>query len=470
VIGLYIFLSIISFLLMKRLFRLFPAAILGAALLLSSCKKEDNATNSPSTTPTAPSGKSASTIDAKVATVWFEQFRTLTKKTPGFTPPVAARAFGYAGVTLYETIVPGTAKYQSLQGQLSDLKGLPTIEAGKEYHWGIVANAAMAEVARNFYPTAPVRQITQNDSLENVMKTNFSKDIAKEITERSIVHGKAMAKAIFEWSKTDGGHAGYGKNFPTDYVVPVGEGYWVPTSAQKIPMQPYWGKNRSFVPGIVEATIPAKMMNFSERAGSPFYEQAAEVYNAVTKRTKEEETIARFWSDDPGEPGTPPGHIVSIANQVIEKEQVKLDKAAETLAKVTIAVSDAFVCCWRTKYIHNLMRPVTYINKHIDKDWKTVLATPPFPEFTSGHSSQTGAAARILSDIYGYNYAFEDRTHSQRTDINGAARKYTSFYEMAQEAALSRLYGGIHYREAIEVGVISGIKISVGVNKLRFSK
>jgi hypothetical protein len=113
---------------------------------------------------------------------------------------------------------------------------------------------------------------------------------------------------------------------------------------------------------------------------------------------------------------------------------------------------------------------VTYINQYIDKDWKTVLTTPPFPEFTSGHSSQTGAAARILSDLYGYNYVFEDVTHVNRTDIDGKPRKFTSFYEMAQEAALSRLYGGIHYREAIEVGVIAGIKISVGVNNLRTTK
>jgi PAP2 superfamily len=457
---------------MKRLHRLLSVSILGAVLLLSACKKEDTTTTTPSnpSPTTQPNGKSAATLDATVATVWFEHFRTLTKKTPGFTPPVAARAFGYAGVTLYETIAPSTTNYLSLQGQLSGLKGLPTAEGGKEYHWGIAANAAMAEVARSFYPNAPSRQVMQVDSIENIMKTNFSKDIAKEVAERSITHGKAMAKAIFEWSKADGGHEGYNKNFPSDYVVPTGAGKWIPTSAQKTPLQPYWGKNRSFIPNIVEATIPAKMMEFSEQPGSSFYEQAVEVYNVVTKRTKEQEVIARYWSDDAGEPGTPPGHIISIANQVIVKEHVKLDKAAETLAKVSIAVSDAFVCCWRTKYIHNLIRPVSYINQHIDKDWKSLLITPPFPEFTSGHSSQTGAAARILSDMYGYNYAFEDRTHLNRTDIDGSTRKYSNFYEMAQEAALSRLYGGIHYREAIEVGVIAGIKISVGVNKLHFAK
>jgi PAP2 superfamily len=454
---------------MKRLLHLSIVSVFGAMLLLTSCKKDDT----PDTTiPTnnQPSGKSASTLDATVATTWFEHYRTLTKKTAGFTPPVAARAFGYAGVTLYETVAVGTTTYGSLQGQLSDLKGLPTIENGKEYHFGLAANAAMAEVARTYYATMPAKYMLQTDSLEGIMKTNFSKNITIEVTERSIAFGKLMAKAIFEWSKTDGGHEGYAKNFPSDYVVPKGEGYWVPTGAQKIPLQPHWGKNRAFIPGIIDATVPNKMMQFSTQPGTAFYEQAAEVYNAVSKRTKEEEIIARYWSDDAGEPGTPPGHVVSIANQIIKKEGVKLDKAAETLAKVTIAVNDAFICCWKTKYLHNLLRPVTYINQYIDKDWKTVLTTPPFPEFTSGHSSQTGAAARILSDLYGYNYVFEDVTHVNRTDIDGKPRKFTSFYEMAQEAALSRLYGGIHYREAIEVGVIAGIKISVGVNNLRTTK
>ncbi len=182
--------------------------------------------------------------------------------------------------------------------------------------------------------------------------------------------------------------------------------------------------------------------------------------------TQEERTIAFYWSDDPGDPGTPPGHSISIATQVLQMEKASLALAAETYCKVGIAVSDAFVSCWRCKYHFNLLRPITYIRENIDVSWSTVLSTPPFPEYTSGHSVQSGATAQVLSDLFGYNYHFTDRTHEHRTDIDGSPRSYDSFFDMADEAAISRLYGGIHYRDAIEIGVEQGIKIGQAVRDI----
>jgi hypothetical protein len=160
-----------------------------------------------------------------------------------------------------------------------------------------------------------------------------------------------------------------------------------------------------------------------------------------------------FWSDDPGLTATPPGHSVSIATQVLRAERASLMMAAETYLKVGLAVSDAFVACWNAKYQYNLLRPVTYIRDLIDPAWAPILNTPPFPEHTSGHSVQSGAAFTVLADLFGRRYSFVDHTHDER---GLPARRFDSFGDAAREAALSRLYGGIHFRPAIERGPLPG--------------
>ena len=184
----------------------------------------------------------------------------------------------------------------------------------------------------------------------------------------------------------------------------------------------------------------------------------------------EEEIIAKFWSDDPGQPGTPPGHSISIATQVLKKESYNLAKSSEVYAKVGMAVADAFISCWRWKFVYSYIRPISFIRSKIDPSFVSVLETPPFPEYTSGHSVQSGATAKVLTELFGSNYVFSDSTHVNRTDINGTPRSFKSFYDFATEAAISRLYGGIHYREAIEKGVEQGIKIGTEVSKLKFRK
>ena len=179
----------------------------------------------------------------------------------------------------------------------------------------------------------------------------------------------------------------------------------------------------------------------------------------------EQEAIARFWSDDPGATVTPPGHSISIATQVLRREQARLALAAETYARVGIAVCDAFVACWHQKYVYNLLRPVTYIRRLVDPAWLPLLVTPPFPEYTSGHSVQSGAAFQVLTDLFGSGYAFTDHTHDDR---GLAPRSFASFLAAADEAAISRLYGGIHYRSAIVNGVTQGRCIGAAVSALPF--
>ncbi len=429
------------------------------AFMVQSCKKDEP----------IPESKTTDQYSHETATAWFAELRILTKKTPGFTPPVAARAFGYAGVALWESVVPGVKNGKSLAGQVSALANLPTVETGKIYHWPTAANAAMAEISRKLYPTTPAAQLAQIDSLENVLSVKAAAEIDGETFDRSTTFGKQIAAAVFEWSKTDGGHEGYKSNFPASYVVPTGPGFWVPTSPTNlIPLQPFWGENRAFVPNITSISQPKPPITYSESKTSLFYSQALEVYSVTSNLTTEQKTIAKFWSDDPGNPGTPPGHSISIASIVLVKENANLEVAAETFARLGIAVNDAFVSCWKCKYVHNLVRPVTYLQAQIDPAWTTLLSTPPFPEYTSGHSVQSGASAQVLSNLFGYNYHFTDNTHAARTDIDGSPRNFNSFYDFADEAALSRLYGGIHYRDAIEVGANQGVLIGEAVNGLKF--
>lgn len=188
------------------------------------------------------------------------------------------------------------------------------------------------------------------------------------------------------------------------------------------------------------------------------------MYEAVNGLTDEQAEVARFWSDDPGSTPTPPGHSISILNQVIGEKELSLAAAAECYLKVGLAVSDAFVTCWKTKYRYNLLRPVTYICSHIDSGWSPFLVTPPFPEFTSGHSVQSAAAFQMMADLFGDEHIFVDHTHD---GLGLAPRSFTSFSQCAEEAAISRLYGGIRFRPAIELGLQQGRCVADAVSGLR---
>ena len=448
-----------------RKFKLIPFLLIFILLAVSvtSCRKDEPLYISLST----------EVQDADIAHAWFDRFRLLTKNCAGFTPPVAARAFGYAGVALYETVLPGMPDNQSLQGQLQEMPKITPPDASVEYNWAIAANAAMAYTAKSFYANMSNPLFLEVQKLEDTYNTLLRNkyNLSEATFARSQKWGQEVGRTIFDWSKTDGGHEGYAKNFPTTYKAPIGLGLWVPTfPAFRPAMQPYWGKNRSFIAKIVENSQPNVPIAYSEDSTSTYYKEAYLVYKTVQNKRPEEIAIAQFWSDDPGQPGTPPGHSISIATQVLKQSMFNLAKSAEVYAKTGIALSDAFVSCWRWKFEYNYMRPITFIRAKIDPTFTSVLETPPFPEYTSGHSVQSGATAKVLTEALGSSFAFTDSTHFGRTDINGAPRTYKTFYDFAAEAGISRLYGGIHYREAIEKGVEQGIKIGAEVNKLKFKK
>ena len=411
-------------------------------------------------------GKSASMLGSDVATKWAALHLKLAQTSPGATPPIVSRAVGYAGLALYEAVVPGMTEYQSLVGQVQSLTALPLVENAKEYNWGASANAAQAQILRSLYANTSAANKTTIDSLETALIADFLKESVKDITDRSAVFGKAIANAIFEYSKTDGGHEGYGRNFPTNYTTATGVGFWMPTSTQKVPMQPTWGQNRVFVKLNAYVSVSAHTP-YSTNAKSDFFKNANEVYQVSKTLTDEQKAIAFFWADDPGKTFTPAAHGVSILTQIIRDNALKLNVAAEAYAKVGMVTTDAFICCWRIKYQYNLIRPVSYINLAIDPKWTALLATPPFPEYTSGHSSGSSAAAAALASVFGEAWNFTDHSHDSR---GLKARSYKSFTEYANEAAMSRLYGGIHYRESNERGLANGRNVAQNVLALKWKK
>jgi hypothetical protein len=404
----------------------------------------------------------------QVVVSWVDLALELAKTTPGFTPPVAARTYGYLSLTMYEAARFGMPGYQSMAGQISNLEPeeLP-VPTNEEYNWAIVTNAAASEILQACVGAAKVSNnaIILDQYLSN--NNRLKQGIDNSTLERSIAFGKKLGNAMVLYTTSDGQIECFKNNFPSNFVLATGLGFWEPTSAQLIPLQPYWGAVRTFVNENRNIAVEQPLA-YSTEANSAFYKEAFEVYSTLKNITPEQKLIAEYWSDDPGKTATPPGHSMSIAKQILVAQDADLAKSVETIAKVGMGVHDAFVSCWKTKYEFNLLRPITYIKSNIDPSFKTILATPPFPEYTSGHSVQSGATAEILENEFGKTYGFVDKTHALRTDIDGRPRAFSSFAEFASEAAVSRLYGGIHFQRAIDQGILQGRAIGKNILKLKF--
>jgi hypothetical protein len=401
---------------------------------------------------------------------WYYLMNELVRHTATYSPPVASRSFGYLGVTAFEAAVGGSDGLVSLAGQLQGLDSVPSREAGGVYDETIVISAAMSEaIVYYFGNTGPTGQRAIKTA-QTKWRDRVVDGVPDDIVARSEAFGKAMAASIHDWSLSDGGAVTANMGFPENWDLPKGDDKWVPTNPirqQQLPLLPEWGNNRTFaVPSGATCRTPGYPA-FSTEPGSRFYEEARAVYETVRNATPEQVAIARFWSDDPMLSMTPPGHWLSIALQVAERADLSLEDSADLLARIGVAMSDAFVGCWHEKYIHNLVRPITYIRKAIDPKWEPILNTPPFPEYPSGHSAVSGAMDAVLTAFFGENYSFEDRTGSPD---GRKPRSFGSFHEAAEEAGISRLYGGIHFQSAIVDGLTQGRCIGEYTNALRTRK
>jgi hypothetical protein len=255
--------------------------------------------------------------------------------------------------------------------------------------------------------------------------------------ERSVVHGQAVAGAILAWASSDG----YAAVNHCPYTPPPVAGALEPTPPMFIPtpLQPCWGQLRPMVLASGAECAPPGPPEFSPDSGSEFHAAALEVYQTGLALTAEQQTIAEYWADGAGVTGTPPGHWIAIVGQLARSDGLSLAAAAEAYARVGIAVTDAFIQCWYTKYLSNLQRPVTYIQDHIDGTWLPYIVTPPFPTYTSGHSTQSGAVAAVLTAMFG-SRTFTDTTHADHHLMPPQEpRTFSSFDEAAEETAVSRL-------------------------------
>jgi hypothetical protein len=417
-------------------------------------------------------------LSSAVAVKWGKMTLRIMKDTPNGSPTYGSRAVGYMGLTMYESIVSGALKYKSMESQLSGLSNLPKYDKTQKYNWILSLNAGQAYMLKQLYEQTDEANKKSIDSLENAINQSQVSVTSQEITERSIKYGKAIAQAIFEWSKTDGGFQGYKTNFDSTYQLPVGKGFWKsPPKGQSpvaLPLHPYWGKNRAFAPANNELPVP-KIIAFDYHKESPYYAQMFEVFTKRNNLTQEEKEIANWWGDDPSQTFSPPGHSYNLATIAITTAKPDLFKAAETYARVGMAVADAFINCWKCKYTYHAERPFFFIFYNMSTMWDLYWPEPPFPAFYSGHAGQAAAAATVLTDLYGSSFKFIDDSHVGRAKdeerlVEYKARHFNSFWAAALESADSRLYGGIHTCQDNEVGLVEGKKIGKNINDLVWRK
>jgi hypothetical protein len=417
--------------------------------------------------------------DQDLAAKWADMSLFITKNTPSNSPTYASRCFGYIGLTMYEALVNSDSTYQSMNGQLDGLDSLPKPISGQKYDYKIALNAAQSLILKSIYNQTSDANKTKIDSLENNVLEYFAeKNNDKGLIDRSVAFGRNVAQTIFEWSKTDGGHRGYLKNFDKKMIHPSGLGTWKPPlygqSFSHYPLHPHWGENRTFLVKNHQISAP-KLIPHDTTSTSDYYKQFLAVYKQEKSLTQAQKEAAIWWGDDPDETVTPPGHSYYLATLTIKKTKPNLMKCAETYAKVGMGVADAFINCWKWKYQFFTERPNTFIPQYIDKFWESFWPDPPFPAFPSGHAIQAAATATILSDLYGEKLSFTDDTHVGRKrdelrNVDFKARHFESFWQVAEETANSRFYGGIHTLQDNEAGLEKGKEVAQNINQLKWKR
>jgi len=380
-----------------------------------------------------------------------------------FSPPVASRVFAYPNVAAYEIIAQGNEKYKSLSGQLTDFDLIPAPGKEEKINFQLAALIAHIDLNRRLIFSED-RMIEYRDSLYGVWESVNAKEF-----EASKAYGLEVAEHVAKWMDKDNyKQTRTMSKFTVDTDDPS---RWQPTPPSYMDgLEPHWNKIRPFVIDSAAQFKPAPPPPFSMEKDSDFYKELIEVYNISQEITEkgdesDEVAMAQFWDCNPyvsvtrghlmfaTKKITPGAHWIGITKIACKKSDYDFDDTVYAYTKTSIAIADAFISCWDEKYRSNLIRPETLINDYIDDSWKPVLQTPPFPEYVSGHSVASGAAAVALTDVFGDNFAFDDDTE---LPYGLPVRSFSSFNEASEEAAISRIYGGIHYRVAIEVGLDQG--------------
>lgn len=403
----------------------------------------------------------------EVAIKWNRMLLDLERFTPGYKPPVSARMFAYINLAAYETLIEDRFEQQSMEVYLQGYQRPGRDVSGGAFCSGAALNATYSSMVKYFFPKASSVLVERAALLQQRLSDDSQQVADSLVVFRSEMIGRAIAKAVWEWSTTDSvGHNSYLGRADASFHLPECEGCWQSVE-QGVgqPMLPSWGRVRSFIVPLEELE-PRAPASYSEAPGSYFYNQAMEVFALSHSMSKSNQWISEFWSDDvTGLTITPAGRWISIASQALENECPSSLKTVEVYLKTSLALSDALVACWALKYQYNVERPRTYINRLIQKEWQPYLEDPPFPSYPAGHAMLSSAAAEVLDQAFGVPYELTDYTHDGRQEYAGMPRAFHSFSEMAQENALSRLMAGVHYRmdcdEGTRLGSVIGKKIAI---------
>ena len=379
-----------------------------------------------------------------------------------YAPPVAARTYAYISVAAYEASLAGYSNYRSFAGQLHDLKALPKPRAGKEYNYALASVVALLKVGK----TMVVSEEKVAKFTIAILKEFKESGVSPQVYNNSVAYGQLIADHIIVWAAKD--NYKQTRTFSKYAPTPDAES-WKPTPPSYMKaVEPHWNKIRTFIIDSAEQFKPPKPTPFSTDKSSLFYKEALAVHDAMLRLTNEEKHIANFWDCNPFKMNinghvmyaskkiSPGGHWMNITGQVCRQSGANLIRSLEAYASVAITIADAFSSCWDEKYRSRVIRPETYINKYISVNWLPLLQTPPFPEYTSGHSVLSTASAVMLSKLLGEKFAFTDSTE---LEFGIPVRKFNSFMHAAEEAAISRFYGGIHYMPSITNGVEEGKQI-----------
>ena len=376
-----------------------------------------------------------------------------------FSPPVASRVYLYPTIAAYEVVRQGfPSEYNTLVGQVN---GLPSLPDPKDTNldYNLAALYAFNEVGKKLIFSEDKMGKFENNFAQKIKDIK----VPREVHKNSKDYGSKAANTILEWASKD--MYSQTRTFPK-YTIKEEDKFWKPTPPDYMDgIEPHWKEIRTMVIDSSNQFAPKPPLDFDLTKGSAFQKQLLEVFDITNALNEDQIEIAKFWDCNPyvthhrghamfaTKKITPGGHWIGITAVATRKTQSSFIDTVNAYTNVSIALFDAFISCWDEKWNTLIVRPETLINQYYNEEWLPLLQTPPFPEYTSGHSVISRAAAVILTDLYGDDFSFTDTTE---VAYGLGERTYTSFFHAAEEAAISRLYGGIHYRMAIDEGVVQG--------------
>lgn len=384
-----------------------------------------------------------------------------------FNPPVASRIYAYTCLAQYEAIRFQDPAAESFAAKLNGFPAMPVPEKGKTYNFTLAATSALFTVAQKL--------IFSGDSLlqyENPLLAQFQDALDKDEYQNSISFGEAVGNAVLQRSTHDNYKETRGM---PKYLGSHADGKWQPTSPDyNDGAEPFWHTIHPFALDSGSQFRAQPPPTFSKDTNSGFYKMIKGSYLTVLHLTDEQKIIARFWDDNPfvmehqghmmfgTKKITPGGHWMGITTIACRKTGANAVKSAKAYSLTSMALLDAFISCWENKYHYEYVRPITIINMWLDKKWEPFLQTPSFPEYTAGHSTISSASATVLTKAFGENFSFHDDADKPYI---GMERDFPSFVAAAGEAADSRFYGGIHFRPALDSGVVRGKMVGMQVLK-----